>query len=142
MCGICGKRCRSFEYLRDHLIGIILFRIIIIYIFLSQHLDGDVCVYTNYFFNSLGPLPKAECERVFRYCRCTFCLNILSGSHALRFHQDRCQLWRGNNMELLDPAVKGTLNVPKSAAKAQSLKRVVFTGYSYIWLQTSKWCSG
>ncbi|KAM0048116.1 putative cinnamyl-alcohol dehydrogenase [Helianthus debilis subsp. tardiflorus] len=30
-------------------------------------------------------------------------------------------------MELLDPAVKGTLNVLKSAAKVQSLKRVVFT---------------
>ncbi|KAJ0682884.1 putative cinnamyl-alcohol dehydrogenase [Helianthus annuus] len=30
-------------------------------------------------------------------------------------------------MELLDPAVKGTLNVLKSAAKVQSLKRVVLT---------------
>ncbi|KAM0005555.1 putative transcription factor C2H2 family [Helianthus debilis subsp. tardiflorus] len=97
MCGICGKRCRSFESLREHLIGIILFLIIIIYIFLSQHLDGYVCVYTNYFFNSLGPLPKAECKRVFRDHGCTFCLNILSSPHALRFHQDRCQLSRGNN---------------------------------------------
>ncbi|MFS7970604.1 putative exoribonuclease II transcription factor C2H2 family [Helianthus anomalus] len=64
MCGICGKRCRSFESLREHLIG---------------------------------PLPKAECERVFRDRGCTFCLNILSSPHALRFHQDRCQLSRGNN---------------------------------------------
>ncbi|XP_076957958.1 RNA exonuclease 4-like [Bidens hawaiensis] len=64
MCGICGKRCRSFESLRDHLIG---------------------------------PLPKVECERVFRDRGCTFCLNILSSPPALRFHQDRCQLSRGNN---------------------------------------------
>ncbi|XP_076943526.1 RNA exonuclease 4-like [Bidens hawaiensis] len=64
ICGICGKCCRSFESLRDHLIG---------------------------------PLPKAECERVFRDRGCTLCLNILSSPHALRFHQDRCQLSRGNN---------------------------------------------
>ncbi|GJW88665.1 RNA exonuclease 4 [Tanacetum coccineum] len=39
MCGYCGKRCRSFESLREHLIG---------------------------------PLPKAECERVLATVVVTF----------------------------------------------------------------------
>ncbi|KAL4581626.1 hypothetical protein LXL04_006150 [Taraxacum kok-saghyz] len=64
MCGICGKRCRSFESLRDHLIG---------------------------------PLPKAECERVFRDRGCTICLTILNSPYSLKVHQDRCQLARGSN---------------------------------------------
>ncbi|CAI9272748.1 unnamed protein product [Lactuca saligna] len=64
MCGICGKHCRSFESLREHLIG---------------------------------PLPKAECERVFRDRGCDICLNILSSRYALRAHRDTCQLSSGNN---------------------------------------------
>ncbi|XP_024972342.1 apoptosis-enhancing nuclease-like, partial [Cynara cardunculus var. scolymus] len=64
LCGICGKRCRSFESLREHLIG---------------------------------PLPKAECERVFRDRGCSICLNIFSSRNALRAHRDTCQLSCGNN---------------------------------------------
>nr|KAJ0223217.1 hypothetical protein LSAT_V11C200083650 [Lactuca sativa] len=64
MCGICGKHCRSFESLREHLIG---------------------------------PLPKAECERVFRERGCDICLTILSSRYALRAHRETCQLSSGNN---------------------------------------------
>ncbi|XP_071734996.1 RNA exonuclease 4-like isoform X2 [Rutidosis leptorrhynchoides] len=64
MCGICGKRCRSFESLREHLIG---------------------------------PLPKAECERVFRDYGCDICLNIFSSRNSVRSHRNTCQLSSGNN---------------------------------------------
>ncbi|KAM7509125.1 hypothetical protein LguiA_019578 [Lonicera macranthoides] len=50
-CGICAKHCRSFESLRDHLIG---------------------------------PLPKVECERIFKDRGCDLCLTILPNRHALR----------------------------------------------------------
>ncbi|KAM7509921.1 hypothetical protein LguiB_008796 [Lonicera macranthoides] len=63
MCGICGKHCRSFESLREHLIG---------------------------------PLPKAECERIFKDRGCDLCLTILSSRSALRGHRDNCQLPRAN----------------------------------------------
>ncbi|GAA0161564.1 exoribonuclease [Lithospermum erythrorhizon] len=64
MCGICRKRCRSFESLREHLIG---------------------------------PLPKAECERIFKERGCDICLNILCSRSALRMHRDKCQFSRTNN---------------------------------------------
>ncbi|GFS45103.1 exonuclease family protein [Actinidia rufa] len=62
-CGICGKHCRSFESMREHLIG---------------------------------PLPKAECERVFKERGCDICLTILGSRNALRVHRETCQLSRGN----------------------------------------------
>ncbi|XP_035839004.1 apoptosis-enhancing nuclease-like [Helianthus annuus] len=67
ICGICGKRSRSFESLREHLIG---------------------------------PLPKAECERVFRERGCDLCLNIFGSRNALRVHRDTCQLSYGYNAVL------------------------------------------
>lgn len=63
MCGICKKHCRSFESLREHLIG---------------------------------PLPKVECERIFKERGCDICLTILSSRNALRVHRDVCQLSRTN----------------------------------------------
>nr|XP_017246577.1 PREDICTED: RNA exonuclease 4 [Daucus carota subsp. sativus] len=63
MCGICRKHCRSFESLREHLIG---------------------------------PLPKAECERIFKERGCHICLNILGSRNALRSHLNACQLPRTN----------------------------------------------
>lgn len=60
-CGVCKKHCRSFESLREHLIG---------------------------------PLPKAECERIFKERGCDHCLTILSSRSALRAHRDTCQLSR------------------------------------------------
>ncbi|KAL3813791.1 hypothetical protein ACJIZ3_015059 [Penstemon smallii] len=50
-CGICQKHCRSFESLREHLIG---------------------------------PLPKAECEKIFKERGCDICLTILSSRYALQ----------------------------------------------------------
>ncbi|XP_073277333.1 RNA exonuclease 4-like [Primulina huaijiensis] len=64
MCGICKKHCRSFESLREHLIG---------------------------------PLPKAECEKVFKEQGCELCLNILDNRYAIRLHQQTCQFTRQNN---------------------------------------------
>ncbi|KAK1404445.1 RNA exonuclease 4 [Heracleum sosnowskyi] len=63
MCGICRKHCRSFESLREHLIG---------------------------------PLPKADCERIFKERGCHICLNILGSRNALRAHLNTCQLPRTN----------------------------------------------
>ncbi|KAL1538574.1 hypothetical protein AAHA92_27302 [Salvia divinorum] len=64
LCGICHKHCRSFESLREHLIG---------------------------------PLPKAECERIFKDRGCDICLNIFSSRHALLHHRDKCHFSRRNN---------------------------------------------
>ncbi|XP_059294983.1 RNA exonuclease 4-like [Lycium ferocissimum] len=64
MCGICRKHCRSFESLREHLIG---------------------------------PLPKADCEKIFKERGCDICLTILSSRSALRAHKESCQLSRSNN---------------------------------------------
>ncbi|XAR51861.1 Exoribonuclease II [Bertholletia excelsa] len=62
-CGICGKHCRSFESLREHLIG---------------------------------PLPKAECERLFKERGCDLCLTVLGSSGALRVHREACRQPRSN----------------------------------------------
>ncbi|XP_059639822.1 uncharacterized protein LOC132282232 [Cornus florida] len=75
MCGICRKHCRSFESLREHLIG---------------------------------PLPKAECERIFKDRGCDICLAILSNRNALRFHRETCQLSRVNPGVLYRMANLGT----------------------------------
>ncbi|XP_047957163.1 RNA exonuclease 4-like [Salvia hispanica] len=64
ICAICHKHCRSFESLREHLIG---------------------------------PLPKAECERIFKDRGCDVCLNIFSSRHALHHHRDKCHFSRGSN---------------------------------------------
>ncbi|KAK3033584.1 hypothetical protein RJ639_032432, partial [Escallonia herrerae] len=44
----------------------------------------------------IGPLPKAECERIFKDQGCDICLNIFSSRGALRTHRESCQLSRGN----------------------------------------------
>ncbi|XP_009758098.1 RNA exonuclease 4 [Nicotiana sylvestris] len=67
MCGVCRKHCRSFESLREHLIG---------------------------------PLPKAECERIFKERGCDVCLTILGSRSALRVHRESC-LSRPNNNGLI-----------------------------------------
>ncbi|XP_027769993.1 zinc finger protein 319-like [Solanum pennellii] len=64
MCLICRKHCRSFESLREHLIG---------------------------------PLPKAECEKIFKERGCDICLTLLASRNALRTHKESCQLSRSNN---------------------------------------------
>ncbi|KAJ8549899.1 hypothetical protein K7X08_033606 [Anisodus acutangulus] len=64
MCVVCKKHCRSFESLREHLIG---------------------------------PLPKADCERIFKKRGCDICLTILGSRSALRAHKESCQLSHSNN---------------------------------------------
>ncbi|XP_052196610.1 uncharacterized protein LOC127803967 [Diospyros lotus] len=62
-CGICRKHCRSFDSLREHLIG---------------------------------PLPKVECERIFKERGCDLCLSIFSSRGTLSAHRETCQLSRRN----------------------------------------------
>ncbi|KAA8548097.1 hypothetical protein F0562_004642 [Nyssa sinensis] len=64
MCGVCRKHCRSFESLREHLIG---------------------------------PLPKAECEKIFKDQGCNLCLTICNSRNALR-----ALLYRTANLGLYD----------------------------------------
>ncbi|XP_049371506.1 uncharacterized protein LOC125836373 [Solanum verrucosum] len=64
ICWICRKHCRSFESLREHLIG---------------------------------PLPKAECEKIFKERGCDICLTFLASRNALRAHKESCQFSRSNN---------------------------------------------
>ncbi|XP_051141205.1 RNA exonuclease 4-like isoform X2 [Andrographis paniculata] len=90
-CGICQKHCRSFESLREHLIG---------------------------------PLPKAECERIFRERGCRFCLTILNSHHARQVHKERCQYSRGSNGLLSQMAslrIKDELRTDNSKTKVVSL---------------------
>ncbi|KAL8193518.1 hypothetical protein R6Q57_026653 [Mikania cordata] len=90
ICGICGKCSRSFESLREHLIG---------------------------------PLPKAECARVFREHGCDICLTILSSHHALRVHRDACQLSHANGLlyRFASLGVQDDLRIDNWNARAVSL---------------------
>ncbi|XP_047337142.1 RNA exonuclease 4-like [Impatiens glandulifera] len=45
-----------------------------------------------------GPLPKAECERVYKERGCDICLTILSSRSALRVHREACQQSRMNGL--------------------------------------------
>ncbi|PHT29866.1 hypothetical protein CQW23_30537 [Capsicum baccatum] len=45
----------------------------------------------------VGPLPKADCEKVFKERGCDICLTILASRNALRAHRESCQLSRSNN---------------------------------------------
>ncbi|KAL6960605.1 hypothetical protein U1Q18_038370 [Sarracenia purpurea var. burkii] len=45
----------------------------------------------------IGPLPKAECEKIFKQLGCDICLIILSSQNALRAHRQTCQPSRGNS---------------------------------------------
>ncbi|KAM0048112.1 putative cinnamyl-alcohol dehydrogenase [Helianthus debilis subsp. tardiflorus] len=70
--------------------------------------DGCVCV-----FHTASPVLLSVDDP--QVCFCSFPLNLLKFVLVL------------NHLELLDPAVKGTLNVLKSSAKVESVKRVVLT---------------
>ncbi|OIT22379.1 PREDICTED: RNA exonuclease 4 [Nicotiana attenuata] len=91
MCGVCRKHCRSFESLREHLIG---------------------------------PLPKAECERIFKERGCDICLTILGSRSALRAHRDSC-VSRPNNNGLLyrmaNLGIQDELRIDNSRGRVVSL---------------------
>ncbi|XP_022873456.1 RNA exonuclease 4-like isoform X2 [Olea europaea var. sylvestris] len=92
MCGICRKHCRSFESLREHLIG---------------------------------PLPKVECERIFKEQGCDLCLTIFSSRNALHVHREACQFSRGNNMGLTNRmanlGIQDDLKMDSSRARVVAL---------------------
>ncbi|KAK4360777.1 hypothetical protein RND71_019729 [Anisodus tanguticus] len=57
-----------------------------------------------------GPLPKADCERIFMERGCDICLTILGSRSALRAHKESCQLSRSNNVILDIAQSSGHLN--------------------------------
>nr|GMC89953.1 RNA exonuclease 4-like [Ipomoea batatas] len=91
MCGICRKHCRSFESLREHLIG---------------------------------PLPKVDCERIFKDRGCDLCLTIFSSRNALWAHRSTCQFSRPSNAILYRMAslgIQDELRIDSSRGKAVAL---------------------
>ncbi|KAL7100716.1 hypothetical protein ACP275_08G012000 [Erythranthe tilingii] len=91
VCGICQKHCRSFESLREHLIG---------------------------------PLPKAECERVFKERGCDLCLTIFSSRYGVQLHREKCQFSRGNNgliYRMANLGIQDELRIDNTRAKTVSL---------------------
>ncbi|XP_049382918.1 RNA exonuclease 4-like [Solanum stenotomum] len=45
----------------------------------------------------IGPLPKANCEKIFKELGCNICLTLFASRNALRAHKELCQLSRSNN---------------------------------------------
>ncbi|XP_016492023.1 RNA exonuclease 4-like [Nicotiana tabacum] len=91
MCGVCKKHARSFESLREHLIG---------------------------------PLPKPDCERIFKEVGCDICLKILPSRNALRAHRESCQLSRSNNGVLYRMAklgIQDNLRIDNSRGRVVAL---------------------
>ncbi|GFP96052.1 rna exonuclease 4 [Phtheirospermum japonicum] len=91
ICGVCQKHFRSFESLREHVIG---------------------------------PLPKAECERIFKERGCDLCLTILNSRYALQAHRERCQFSRGNNgliYRMANLGIQDELRIDNSRGKVVSL---------------------
>lgn len=86
-CGVCQKHCKSFESLRNHLTGIILFHVLIAL---------SVKVYCFFFFmfssNYLGPLSRASCSRTFSAQGCDLCLKLYDSPSSLGKHREICHL--------------------------------------------------
>lgn len=91
ICGICHKHCRSFESLREHLIGILPFEKLLLHYNSFKRWDCN-----TWWFPMPGPLPKVECERIFKERGCDLCLNIFNSRYALQHHREKCQFSRGN----------------------------------------------
>jgi RNA exonuclease 4 len=95
-CGVCQKHCRSFESLREHLTGELLFHMRSnseYCVFVLIHLL--ICFLDFYFFNflyRLGPLPNANCSKIFSEQGCNLCLKVLDSPSSLCEHKKRCCL--------------------------------------------------
>ncbi|KAF7129026.1 hypothetical protein RHSIM_Rhsim10G0022100 [Rhododendron simsii] len=89
-CGVCGKHSRSFESMREHLIG---------------------------------PLPKAECERIFKDRGCDICLGIFGSRNALRNHRESCQLSRGNGLfpRMANLGISNDMRIENNRSKVVAL---------------------
>ncbi|XP_059295277.1 RNA exonuclease 4-like [Lycium ferocissimum] len=91
MCGVCKKHCRSFESLREHLIG---------------------------------PLPKAECERIFKDRGCDICLTILGSRNAVRAHRESCHPRPNNNgliYRMANMGIRDELRIDNSRGRVVAL---------------------
>ncbi|TVT99540.1 hypothetical protein EJB05_55089, partial [Eragrostis curvula] len=74
-CGVCGKHCRSFEALRDHL-------------------GAGGC----------SPVPNAaQCASLFAARGCTLCLHVLPDAAELGDHRAKCQLPRTRTISVSRP---------------------------------------
>ncbi|MCD9558774.1 hypothetical protein HAX54_016391 [Datura stramonium] len=91
MCGVCKKHCRSFESLREHLIG---------------------------------PLPKAECERIFKERGCDICLTILGSRNSLRAHRESCLIrpnYNGLLYRMANLGIQDELRIDNSRGRVVAL---------------------
>ncbi|KAG8373081.1 hypothetical protein BUALT_Bualt12G0133600 [Buddleja alternifolia] len=71
-----------------------------------------------------GPLPKAECERIFKEQGCDICLVILNSRYALQLHREKCQFSRGNNgllYRMANLGIQDELRIDNSRGKVVSL---------------------
>lgn len=98
-CGICNKHCRSFDSLREHLIGIYLYPLVYSLSFIS------FVLISFWIISYVGPLPKQECKNIFSFRGCRFCLTILESPNARRIHQERCQLSNINSVIIIFPCL-------------------------------------
>lgn len=104
-CGICNKHCRSFDSLREHLIGIYIIRNVLTVQFITSYLISFFHI-TFWIISYVGPLPKQECKNIFNICGCRFCLTILESPNARRIHQERCQLSNVSSVIIIFPHIK------------------------------------
>ncbi|KAM3250671.1 RNA exonuclease 4 [Capsicum chacoense] len=92
-CAACYKQFNKLEHLVDHMRTS----------YHSVHEPKcEICKKHCRYFESLrehliGPLPKADCEKIFKERGCDICLTILASRNALRAHRESCQLSRSNN---------------------------------------------
>lgn len=103
-CGVCQKHCRSFESLREHLTGELL---------VHMRSDSEYCVFVlihllicltrilfpflffskkRKFLYRLGPLPNANCSKIFSEQGCDLCCKVLDSPSSLCEHKKRCCL--------------------------------------------------
>ena len=93
-CGVCQKHCKSFESLREHIFGEIIFHMHsdpetrVLHIFL----DSSPKLLISYFLSHLGPMPKENCSRVFSEQGCDICLKVFDSPSSLSEHKKSCRI--------------------------------------------------
>ena len=89
-CGVCQKHCKSYESLRNHLTGIILFHVVIV---LSVKVYSlSLSLFSMFSSNYLGPLSRASCSRTFSAQGCDLCLKLYDNPSSLVKHREICPL--------------------------------------------------
>ena len=95
-CGVCGKHCKSFESLREHLTGGMLsiksFAIMLLHCLSDNLLNFLSRVFWFSFPYHLGPLAKANCSTIFSERGCSQCMKLLDSIASLNEHKEMCCL--------------------------------------------------